>query len=167
MEHLAEMLGGLRDERRPALDRLLFPLEHTRELLQLAQAMHEKSMSRACATYKIWQLVNKVLPACVGKDCDIDLSHATRVFINITGDYKKPEVGKKGVLEVYPFPKDQIYRLIELGDERHSGPLHAFDYWSFIGQQIPAVAENPDGNWRICTNADFVGVMLMADKDDE
>ena len=167
MDRLAELLGGRSDARRTALDRLLFPAEHTRELLLLAQAMHEQTMSRPLASYQLWCFVNKILPACIGKECDIDLAHATRVFINITGDYKKPEAGKKGVLEIYPFPKDQIYRLLELSDARKSGPLHSYDYWTFVGQQVPAVAENPDHHWAICTNADFVGVLRTKDKDED
>lgn len=170
LEHLKRMFARQQRRKNKATDILVFPKEHTKELIDILQGIEEKKRESktACITerYRLWEFVQRCLPATRGKNCSIDTSHALRILIEIEDNYKVPVVGKDGVLAVHVIPKEHIYKYLELADAIDSGPAHRYAFWKFIESLFPDVGEDFERAWEIAVGVDFCGVFTKKKDED-
>lgn len=141
------------------------PKEHILPVLTLGQKLIDtKGVGKTWASIELWRYVNKIMPYTQWKCCKLDASNSTAPVIEVLGDYRKPIVGKRNVVAVYELPSKHHIRVFELMDLDSQGPLHSYNLWTYVGDVIPQVADNPAGNWRIEPEGDEVLVVLRAPK---
>ncbi len=173
-ELLAALAAGERPRKRRVLDRIPFPREHTRTLLEKAQLMFElrdkKAPGLTMAKLDLWRFVNEKVPACRGKECGLNTSNARMVLIEIQGNAKTYNVGDKcegrTILGAWRFTDDQLYKVAELSDMEDGGPLPRYDLWTYLGSIIPEVDADPMASYTLVMNADWAGVIKVTPRED-
>lgn len=173
---LAAMFGGqLKQKTRKPKDSIAFPKHKTRELFELIQAAHDikdGQPGKTRARFEMWKFIYDNLPIIKGKECQLNTQHSLTIMVEIMKDRAKPEVG--GLTDeghriegMYEIPREHHYRLFELSDTSDCGPLHRYNLWSFIGEIIPEVAENPMVSYTICIDQDWTGILRIAKGSDD
>jgi hypothetical protein len=173
-EHLAQQMGGRR--RRKPKDVVAFPREHTRRLLELAEASTaaKGKMGYHQSRLDLWNFIREKLPITQGNSCSIDTTNARFVMVEIHGKCESFTVGEtddegRKILAAWPIPKEHVHRLLELADadSASSGPLARYELWDFLAGLIPEIDKDPGACFTIRMDNHWLGVLQVEKGEDD
>lgn len=171
---LAAMLMGGKKKKERILDKIDFPRDKTRTLLELLQKVYETKdgPGNHRAQIEMWRFIYSAVPAVRDMSVTLNTSNARVPMLHVTGKNVNPTVGNMDrhnhkILRTWEIGGEDAYRLMELSDMTEAGPLHRFELWDFIATLIPYVAENPGDNYAICVDAHWTGVYQTEEGDDD